>query len=200
MNVNIRKTFKFQCLTALEEATTITSFSATVFMVPETESSDNHYIAYERISHWIHEVLDNSVLISRDNKNLSHFENIGMRCLILPDEPHDHFVAALMQVKLNAICEGELCVTDVELCNVLNDGIIYMQSSEDDPMIFAEAGWWQDATPSWFAKHAKNKSHTKVISLTPKVSWKDHDLAWANVKSHNAVIDISGPDHDGTEK
>jgi hypothetical protein len=194
MNVNIRKTFKFQCVTALEETTTITSFTATVFMVPETESSDNHYIAYERISYWIHEVLDNSVLISRDNKNLTHFENIGMRCLILPDDPHDHFVAALLSVKLNAICEGELSVTDVEVSNVINDGIIYMQSCEDDPMIFAEQGWWQDAAPSWFAKHAKNKSQAKVISLSPKVSWKDHDLAWATSKNDRAVIDISVTD------
>lgn len=200
MNVNIRKNFRFQCLTALEESTTITSFSATVFMVPETESSDNHYIAYERICHWVHEVLDNSVLISRDHAKLQHFENLGMRCLILPDEPHDHFVAALLHVKLNAICEGELSVTDVELSNVINDGIIYMQSAEDDPMVFAESGWWSDPAPNWFAKHSKTRSQSKVISLSPKMSWKDHDLAWADAESGNAVIDITAVDQDGDSK
>lgn len=196
MNVNIRKRFQFQCVAALNEAASIVQFSATVFMVPETESSDNHYIAYERICHWVHEVLDNSVLISRDHPKLSHFENIGMRCLILPDEPHDHVVAALLQVKLNAICEGELTVTDVELSNVVNDGIIYMQSHEDDPMSFAETGWWCDPAPNWFAKHAKKGSQSKVISLNPKVSWKEHDLAWATAATSNAVIDITVVDQD----
>lgn len=147
-----------------------------------TVSTDHHQqnVAYERMKYWIHEVMDQSILIGQHSDMLDLVAQLSDRVIAVPGEPVDQVVGIMLYLKLNAIMENRMIVTDVEICSSQGDYTSYLHNTRENLGADLEQdGWWSDLRPVWTT--LKSRDQGKVVSLDRGPDWKDRGLDWDEV-------------------
>ena len=181
MNVRLKRNFVFSTAMVYQDRFLINHYNVVLHMVTATEDQDHQNIAYERMKFWMHEIMSEAVMINQDNPLLSAYLATKQRLIILPEDPVDQIVGMMLYCKLNAIAEGNLLITEVELSSVHGSEMVYLHSDEESLGPFADPGWWNDESPVWADTSAKKKGN-KVINLEPMPKWKNLGLDWSNDK------------------
>ena len=196
MNVRLIKTWQWQSGLVYRDVFYINTYSATVHLHTTTMYDHDHDVAYGRMDHWFHDVMQDSVMLSADCSLVKAYAGTGQRLLIFPDQPVDQLVGIMLCLKLNRITEGRLVITDVDLSSVHGGDMTYQHNHSEALGPLAGAGWWQDARPVW--NHAS--SHTKgskVVSLSRAAEWSSLDLDWqAESRSQDSSIVFADFDRD----
>lgn len=189
MNVKLKKTFTFYTGLVYDNEFAINVYDVTLHMTTVSNDPDQHNIAYERMNYWINEVLHESVLIGADSDKLDAYRATGQRLIVFPQGPVDQLAGVMLYLKLNAIAENRIIVTDVELSSTFGDEVVYLHNSAEDIGPMSVDGWWMDSKPHW-ADVKKKKSANKVISLDRMPEWSDLDLQWEehSDKENNTVV------------
>lgn len=175
MNVRIYRDFDFNCGIVYRGEFHINSYQARVKMITDTDDDAEQNIAYLRLRHWISNILHSSVLISRDSDMLKQYQVTGQRMIELPDEPVDQLIGIMLYLKLNAIMEGRMTITEVQLNSAEGDHVWYIHEQHDNIGPFIADGWWNEARP---ACCVKRKRSGKIVSMTRTQDWKDLELDW----------------------
>ena len=81
-------------------------------------------------------------------------------------------------IKLNAIAEGRVILTDLQLTGNLSDGIRYSCDMEDFFGPFTEKGWWNDPSITWYDKALHSKTDGQV-TMPPLMTWIGAELGWS---------------------
>ena len=188
MNVRIKKTFGWYCGIVHQEKFSVNHCSTELSMLTVVPDNEEQNIAYERMKFFVHGVLDDAILISERSPLREAYEKTGARLICLPEEPVDQIVGMMLYLKLNAIMENRIVVTDVEFWSKLGDSVSYLHSHGEGLGPFIDGGWWTDPRPCWQTYQEKNPQD-KVVSLDIIPEWKDHDLEWANDSDRgNSVV------------
>ena len=146
-------------------------------------------IAYDRMKYWVYHVLDDAILIHVDDPKLAEYQKLDCRLLVLPDEPVDQNIGIMLYLKLNAIMENRMVVTDIEVSSRQGDNASYLHSvGENLGQYFSKDGWWSDSRPLW--THARIDRTDKIVSLERSPEWIEHELAWGDPSTNkrDAVI------------
>lgn len=178
MSTRLQKSFGFYCGLVYEQKFTVNHYNLQIDLT--TVSTDHHEqnIAYERIKHWIFTVLDDSILIAHDDPLLPVYEKTGARLLVLPAAPVDQIIGIMLYLKLNAIMENRMMITETEIWSVQGDQMSYLHSRDEGLGIeLTQSGWWVDSSPIWY-NTAQSSSKEKVVSLASRPEWKNHELDW----------------------
>jgi hypothetical protein len=101
---------------------------------------------------------------------------IGANVVTLPDEPVDQIVGLMLYCKLNAIMEGVMTVTALDICSSLGDDVWYEHTEEDAVGPFFDAGWWNLATTVHNNLDGADRN-TKVVKVVPDC-WAEYGLCW----------------------
>ena len=178
MNVRISQTWDIATLVVSEiyDHPVINSYNITAAMTVTSDSSSEYNIAYRRINHWLHGVMADSILISKDHPRLAQWQDLGVRGLVFPEEPVDQLVGIMLWSKLTAIVEQRLHIDEMIIRSQLDDGIAYMHSSDEMLGAFADAGWWNNPRPQWQDRRRGQRS--KIINLDRELDWSNLDLGW----------------------
>ena len=154
--------------------------------------TDDHFqqnVAYERMKHWMNRVMDGAILIDDQDEKLPLYAATGARIMAVPEEPVDQIIGILLYLKLNAIMENRMVVTDIELWSTQGDDTRYLHSHGENlgPRL-GQDGWWTDARPIWGA--ARQRVDGKVVNLDRPPEWQDYDLGWEDTsgEEHSAII------------
>jgi hypothetical protein len=95
----------------------------------------------------------------------------------LPEEPVDQIVGMMLYYKLNAIMEGRMTVTRLDLMSALGDSVWYQHDEEEDsPGPFRAEGWWHEPT----VQHdtvAVGDVGNNVVKVVPN-AWIEYGLTW----------------------
>jgi len=177
----------------------INNYSATVDLVTQSDVLAENNIAYERIKYWVDHVIDNSIVISRENKKLPQWQEVNARLLAFPDEPVDQLMGIMMAMKLNAICQDRLLITAVSISSNQGDNMIYVHEYDDPVGPMAESNWWNDPAPIWQSS-SKQTRGKKVISLDRCIDWKDLDLGWDEPERNNNTVVMANFSKNHAEK
>lgn len=180
MNVRLKKTFEFQAGLVYENRLIVNQYQLVVDLL--TVSTDHHQqnVAYERMKYWIHEVMDQSILIGQHSDMLDLVAQLSDRVIAVPGEPVDQVVGIMLYLKLNAIMENRMIVTDVEICSSQGDYTSYLHNTRENLGADLEQdGWWSDLRPVWTT--LKSRDQGKVVSLDRGPDWKDRGLDWDEV-------------------
>lgn len=177
MNVRLKRQFVFACGVSYQDHFFINQYSVTLHMITQTENSDDHNVAFDRIRYWINNVLTDSVLISADNPLLDAYKATNQRLLVFPDQPVDQLVGIMLYLKTNCMVENRMAITDVEIQSLHGMDVCYLHSQGESVGSLSEPGWWLDSKPTWAdpTNHATGK---KVIELNREADWKSVDLDW----------------------
>jgi hypothetical protein len=189
MNVRLLKNWAWNSGIVVDGEYHINSYALSVDLVTATEDHREQNIAYERMRHWITQVLASSVIIETGHHRIDAFLATGQRVIELPNGPVDQMVGIMLYCKLNAILEGRLVVTDVSISSDLGDHMVYLHSDGDACGPFAAAGWWND--PRTVFSSRKPRKNANVISMSRSPEWADLDLLWqepARTSDPNTVL------------
>ena len=198
MNVRLSGTWQWQSGIVYKDYFYINTYTAKIYMHTTSMSGSDHDVAHGRMEYWFHEVMQDAVLINADSANVKAYAATGQRLLLFPDQPVDQLVGIMLCLKLNAITEGRMIITDVDLSSVHGADMQYHHNHSEAVGPLGAAGWWQDNRPIW--NHAA--SHTrgsKVVSLNRAADWHSLDLDWQSTTSSVKDSSIVFADFDRDE-
>ena len=188
MSTRIERDFTFQAAVHFEEVFTMNIYEIGLAMVVDTDSIEEQNIAMNRIKHFLSECLENSVLVHIDEKKaVDKYSAADIKVCTLPEEPYDQIITLLLLLKLNAITEGRLHITDIVLKSVLSDGVKFSYDIESAlSNSFDSKGWWNDSSSSISTKIPKKD---KLVKITKNTDWASFGLEWVQ-KPHKKAEEI----------
>ena len=150
----------------------------TMYMIIGTDSFREQQVAMDRIKFFLGELLDSAILIkSSEKKSIEKYLACDFKVCTLPEQPYDQIVAIMLLLKLNAITEGRLIITDITLESTTGDGVNFIHEVDDPLGPFEENGWWSD--PGVGISDEKKQRKKKIVNLFKHApTWNDFGLYW----------------------
>lgn len=196
MSTQIEREFVFQAGAYFEGKFMMNVYDISLSMLVETDSIREQNIAMDRIKYFLSECLESSVFVEESEKKaIEKFQAAGIKVCALPEEPYDQIVTLILLMKLNAITEGRLLVTDIVLVSELSDGVkfIYDIESVTEGNPFTK-GWWLEAN-THITNVEKSTKREKVVKLVKTVNeWAALDLDWKEKNTSSTEIIFSTDD------
>ena len=187
--MNVRLRYEIDMLAGVYYAKHIhiNSYSIRMDLITQTRDPVSTNIAMDRCKVFINEVLAHTIFVHQDETAaIAKMDEIGTNVTTLPEEPIDQIIGMMLYYKLNAIMEGRMLITNLEISSILGDSVWYPHDAEDQAGPFAPAGWWQQST----TVHRSSELGDRVVKVG-NGTWSDMHLGWPesqSEKSNNAVI------------
>ena len=181
MATRITRELSFQAGTYYDEQFLMNIYEMNICIEIDTESIREQNIAMERIQYFVLECLSNSIFIkSTETKMIEKYTQCGFKLCTLPEHPYDQTISVVLLLKLNAICEGKVTITDITLGSAQGSGINYLFDNDSAIGPFASDGWWSDSTTciSDISKYYNKKDKIVQLFNTTAASWNDIGLTW----------------------
>lgn len=189
MTTRIEKDYFFQAAVRFEGKFYVNVYELTLSMLVETDSIREQTIAIERIDYFLHHILENCVFVSHEEKEcIEKYEHAGIKVCTTPEEPYDQIISLILILKLNAILENKLEITDMIFGSKLSDGVRFSVVPEIASNIFKEDCWYNHSCTN--IKHSeKNKSKNKIVKLFG-TDWEEIGLSWKekNKNPENIIV------------
>jgi hypothetical protein len=189
MNVRLQYDTDFLGGVYYDERLQLNNYSASISMVTKTIDPVETNIAMDRLKFFINEMLAGTVFI-----NQAHMEQAetlswcGANVTTLPEEPVDQIVGMMLYYKLNAIMEGRIEITQLDISSTLGEGVWYLHDEEDNAGPFSAKGWWNDSSTQHDSIEVEpvTDNVVKVVST----GWYEAELDWPEQPSSkgNTVV------------
>jgi hypothetical protein len=177
MNVRLKKKFSWASGLVYDNRFCVNQYDVILNMLTVSSDHEQQNIAYDRMKVWINRFMDDSIMIHDQSEELDLFRKINGRVMVLPEEPVDQVVGIMLYLKLNAVMQNRIVVTDVEVSSKQGDHTSYIHSHGEALGALSTDGWWVDPRPTWYQQHVLNED-VKVVTLDRVPEWKDFDLDW----------------------
>ena len=178
MATRIDRDFSFQAAVYFEGRFILNYYDITLSMDVLTESIKEQNIAMDRILYFLNESISNSVFIhDEEKKMIEKYNQAGIKTCILPEEPYDQIITVLLLMKLNAVTEGKLLVTDIALLSVLSDQIRFLYDIDSASNHPFGKGWWSEPNTS-ISDVVKHNKKDKIVKLVKSCDWANIGLDW----------------------
>lgn len=179
MPTRISRDFQFLAAVHFEGSFIMNNYDVTLTMNVETGSIKEQNIAMDRIKYFVHEILENVIFIQDvETRAIERYQAAGMKVCALPEEPYDQIITMMLLYKLNAICEGRLVVTDIQLNSMLSDDVGFLYDTEELEIEHPyKQGWWTDPNITITDKNQSTKKD-KIVKLIKKCDWASLHLDW----------------------
>ena len=179
MNTRIEKDFFFLCAVHFENEFYVNSYEVALSMLVETDSSREQQVAMNRIMYFIENVLQNSILVnSKDTASIKKYTKAGIRVCELPEQPYDQIMSMVLLLKLNAIMEGRIKITDMILGSSMSEGVKYNIVAEIAEGVYSGNHWWNKPCTCMKQHDSDNKNDDKVVKLFDDSKWSEVNLSW----------------------
>jgi len=193
----IEREFAFQAGVYFEGEFLMTVYELSLRMEVDAASIKEQNIAMDRIHYFLHECLGNSIFVQdSEKKAIEKYLQADIKVCTLPEEPYDQIITILLLLKLNAITEGKLHITDISLMSGLSDDVKFVYNIENivnHP--FGNKGWWADCNTN-MSDLTKTSKKDKIVRLIKQHSdWNKVGLDWEQ-KEHKTTEIIFNGDHE----
>ena len=179
MNTRIEKDFTFQAAVHFDNRFVLNIYELSLSMIVQTESIREQNIAMDRMQYFLSEVVENSIFVDQDDtKAIEHYANAGINVCMIPDQPFDQVISLVLLLKINAIMEDRMVITDAVMGSKLSDGVRFVITDEMAEKTFGDAGWWISPFPG-LTKLEKNKGKKeKIVKMPNHKDWGSLGLSW----------------------
>ena len=178
MNVRLQFDLDFLAGIYYDECLQINSYSVSMSLLTKTADAASTNTAMNRLKAFMHGELANTVFINQAARERAEMLHImGVNVTTLPEEPVDQIIGMMLYYKLNAIMEGRMAVTRLDLMSVLGDSVWYQHDEEEDsPGPFRAEGWWHEPTVQHNTIEADGLA-ANVLKVVPN-AWVEYGLIW----------------------
>lgn len=187
MNVRLQYDLEFMAGIYYNEQLRINCYSVNLGLLTKTTDAVNNNIAMDRLKYFVHGELGNTVFVNQNLKERAEMMKImGINVTTLPEEPVDQIVGMMLYYKLNAIMEGRMTVTRLDLSSVLGDSVWYQHDEEEgSPGPFQADGWWHAST----IQHdsiLESAAADNVVHVMPN-AWHELNLIWPEQETESTA-------------
>lgn len=177
MNVRLQYNFDFLAGLYFEGQLQLNQYAVCISLLTKTANSADTNVAMGRIKVFVNEQLANTIFInSNDRERAELFQLMGINVTTIPEQPVDQIIGMMLYCKFNAIMDGRMIITQLDISSQLGDGIWYQHDDEDSSGPFVAQGWWHDCTLQHsMLTHAE--SDTNVVKVISD-GWHDYELRW----------------------
>jgi len=134
-------------------------------------------IAMDRLKVFLLTELSHSVMINDNFKEYAEMlEILGANVTTLPEDPVDQVIGIMLYCKLNAIMEGRMKLTQLDISSELGDAVWYKHSDSDNMGPFANDGWWHKNSVQ-HNSFESTETADNVVRVERSV-WLDYGLGW----------------------
>jgi hypothetical protein len=178
MNTRIEKDFFCQTAVHYNGKFNTNTYSITLSMlVEECDDPDEPNIAMDRATYFIENYIQSSLLINIDEKiAVERYKTAGINICELPSEPHDQIFAAVLLLKLNAIMEGRIKITDLLIGSAMSNGVRYNVVSEVAESTLSGNYWWNKMCLATCDESELTTGN--VVKLFEDDPWIETGLSW----------------------
>lgn len=178
MNTRIEKDLFCQAAVHYNGKFHTNTYSITLSMlVEECDNPDEPGIAMDRITYYLENYIQNSILIeSSEIDAIQRYKEAGINTCELPDEPHDQIFAAVLLLKLNSIMEGRMKITDLLIGSSMSAGVRYNIVSEVAESSLSGNYWWNKNSIS--TNEDDNAHDGNVVKLFTDDPWDEAGFSW----------------------
>ena len=195
MNVRLQYDLEFLGGIYFEDQLQMNQYSVSLNLVTGTADPADTNTAMDRVKAFVFGELEHSVFMNgaqRERAELMHM--MGINVTTLPEEPVDQIVGMMLYYKLNAIMEGRMVITNLDISSRLGDGVWYQHDEEDLSGPFVPDGWWHKSSiqHETIEREEVPANVLKVIST----GWYEMDLEWPeNIipSSDNTIVYANFP-------
>jgi len=185
MNIRLQYDLDFLGGIYYENALQINSYSVVLQVITQTADPVELNIAWERLKAFVHIELADTVFVNQTHHEQAEMLTmLGVNVTTLPEDPVDQVIGLMLLCKLNAIFEGRLRITQLDISSTIGDDVWYLMDEEDGLGVFAEPGWWHEPT----VQHSNidlEKSSEKVLKVSP-AAWIEYGLTWPEIVDKNS--------------
>ena len=179
MNTRIETDFNFLAALHFKDSFYVNSYDLTLSMLVETDSIHEQNVAMDRMHHFLKNIVQNSILLhSNLSKDTTKYHNAGLRICHLPEDPYDQIVGMVLLLKLNAIMENRLKITDMVIGSSMSEGVRFSVVSESAENVFNGNHWWNSPCMSINDIDEGNIDRNKVIKLFHNDEWVNLGLTF----------------------
>lgn len=197
MNVRLQYDLEFLAGIYYDDCLQMNKYDVSINLTTATKDVASTNIAMERLKAFVFDELANTVFINQAHMERAEFlQMIGVNVTTLPEEPVDQIVGMMLYYKLNAIMEGRMLITSLDISSSLGDGVWYQHDEEDSAGPFIKDGWWhQSSTQHETVEPTQPADNVvKVIST----GWYEMGLDWPENTAPvaNTVVYANFPKHE----
>lgn len=176
MNVRLHYEIGFLAGVYFDDRLQMNSYNVGMNLNTLTTDSADSNIALERVKAFVEGLNSTVFMNSCWPMHEEMMREMGIDVTPLPEEPVDQIVGMMLYYKLNAIMEGRMEITQIELSSSLGDHVCYLHDDADPAGPFLSDGWWSDPTARRSSK-TETDTETNVVKITQK-NWREFGLGW----------------------
>lgn len=185
MNVRLQYNLEFAGAVHIDGHLQLNQYQVNLDLQTCTRDREAINIAMDRLRFFVNVELANAVYVNQSEQDLAELlQMIGANVVTLPDEPVDQIVGLMLYCKLNAVMEGMMIVTALDISSSLGDEVWYEHTEEDALGPFLNQGWWNLATTVHNNLDTVDRSD-KVVKVVPDC-WSEFGLAWPDLVDKDA--------------
>lgn len=177
MNTRIVKEYTIDSAVHFDNKFMITPFDMSLYMDVETDSVREQNVAIERVNYFLQYHIDSAVFVdSKLTEVINKYESAGISVIEIPEEPYDQVIGVVLMLKLNAIMENRMIVTDCIFGSKLSMGIKFDLALEQAEDTFVGPFWWNNSSVTVSNRVPTKKD--KIVKLFNADKWDDLKLTW----------------------
>lgn len=181
MNVRLKYDTSFTAGVHWMDKLYMTNYDVNIRLVTNTVDSEAQNIAMMRLKSMVNDQFSNCVFINQNNqKQIKQYLSAGIEVVTIPEDPVDQVIGIMLFCKLNAVMEGRMLVSDLEVTSELGDMIYYVHSMEENTGPFADDGWWSNPEPvhNDISRYIKRVNDERIVEMQKHQTWKDFGFQW----------------------
>ena len=163
---------EFTSTILLHDSIVPNSYSIQIKFNSNTDNINNQNRAFDRMKYFFQSLMNNGLIMNYKNVNADTLSQYADKIIMIPEEPFDQIMVAIIHSKLINIVEANIQITEVKLDSWQGDNVVYTSEAFGITKLFTEGDfgdiqWWQ---------------HTKPITFNPSdpdykiPEWKDFNL------------------------
>ncbi len=185
MNVRLQYDLDFVAGIYYDNLLQLNQYSVSLNLVTKTTDAEQTNIAMNRIKCFVWSELENTVFINQAAKEKAEMMSLlGINVTTLPEEPVDQIVGMMLYCKLNAIMEGRMVITSLDIQSTLGDQVWYLHDEEDALGPFSNDGWWN--YPSVQHETIEIDPVAENVVKVTTTGWHEYGLEWPEEVKHTA--------------
>ncbi len=179
MTARIETDFNFLAGLHFENAFYVNAYDMTLSMLVETDSIHEQNVAMDRAEHFLKKIIQNSILVESSlTEEIEKYRTAGLTVCQLPEEPFDQILAMVLLLKLNAIMENRLKITDLVIGSAMSGGVRFSIVAESAENLLDGNYWWNSPCLAINNINETGIDRSKVIRLFNNDEWVNLGLAF----------------------
>ena len=190
MSVRLQYDIDFMAGIYYGDTLQLNQYSVALNLLTMTTDTEEINIAMNRVKCFIWSELENTVFINQAHAEKAEMMSLlGINVTTLPEEPVDQIIGMMLYYKLNAIMEGNMIITALDVSSELGDSVWYQHDEDDAVGPFARDGWWH--RPTCQHSDVDIESTEENVVKVSTAGWHEYGLEWPGEHSEengNTVV------------